>query len=117
MTPEEALALAQNLAAQGRVRFADATQANLYDSEIQEIFFFMYVRLHQRKPKRSLWASDQSTLGHVLSQDETGAYTEQAIEALRAVEQEFHLNALTPNTLWVEAAAALRHQRHATPRV
>ncbi len=85
------------------------------DDEIQKIFIALYLIHKQKEPKRGIWTADGQPVGVVLDWDEkTSQYTEQSYRTLEKVSALLGIP-LTPQTLWEDAALALRDKNRTEP--
>jgi hypothetical protein len=114
-TSAEALAHIQEAARADRVDFAPDVLTRQYDAEIQEIFVALRLCLG-KPPRRPMWVADGQQIGVVLEwategDDESG-YSTESIAACLEVGERLGI-ALTPHSIWEEAASQLRRNRGA----
>jgi len=114
-TPEEALAHIRAAARADDVTLAPDVLTRQYDAEIQEIFVALRLCLG-RPPRRPMWVADGQQVGCVLEwategDDESG-YSTESIAACLEVGERLGI-ALTPHSIWEEAASRLRERRRA----
>lgn len=106
-TPEEVMAAVKQAVDEGRVAMAEATQAELLDDEIQEIFIAVRIEDGGKIPKRPLGASDQSVIWDVILGDRTPNEVAEAAGKRLGIE-------LSSKDLFVDAALRLRASRAKT---
>lgn len=99
----------------GEFKMAPDVLTSQLDDEIQEVFIALYLTHKGKEPKRALWVADGQPLGVVLDWDpEAKKYTDKSLVSLKKVSDLLKIP-LAPDTLWEDAALALRDKQRTEP--